>query len=81
MKFIQKCIKNVKINKGLTKPLSHDIIKKKQEVMDMKFAIKFVDSCIVELIDLDSAEILAEGPEDVQKWFKAYEGNYTLTIL
>jgi hypothetical protein len=47
----------------------------------MKFGMKFVDSCIVELIDMETAEILAEGPEEVQTWLTAYDGNYTLTLV
>lgn len=47
----------------------------------MRFGMKFVDSCIVELIDMETAEILAEGPHDVQAWLTAYDGNYTLTLV
>lgn len=47
----------------------------------MKFGLKFVDSCIVELIDMETAEILAEGPAAVQEWLTAYDGNYTLTLV
>lgn len=47
----------------------------------MRFGMKFVDSCIVELIDMETAEILAEGPQEVQTWLTAYDGNYTLTLV
>ena len=47
----------------------------------MKFGLKFVDSCIVELIDMETAEILAEGPAAVQEWLTAYDSNYTLTLV
>lgn len=47
----------------------------------MKFGLKFVDSCIVELIDMETAEILAEGPAAVQEWLTVYDGNYTLTLV
>ena len=47
----------------------------------MKFGLKFVDSCLVVLIDMETAEILAEGPAEVETWFTAYDGNYTLTLV
>ena len=54
---------------------------KRKEMESMKFGMKFVDSCIVELIDMETAEILAEGPAAVQEWLTAYDGNYTLTLV
>ena len=47
----------------------------------MKFGLKFTDYFIVELIDLESAEVIAEGPLSVKKWLTAYDGNYTLKII
>lgn len=48
---------------------------------NMKFGLKFTDYCIVELIDLESAEVVAEGPLSVKRWLTAYDGNYTLKII
>ena len=48
---------------------------------NMKFGLKFTDYCIVELIDLESAEVIAEGPLSVKRWLTAYDGNYTLKII
>ena len=48
---------------------------------DMKFGLKFTDYCIVELVDLETAEVVAEGPFSVKRWLTAYEGNYTLKII
>ena len=48
---------------------------------DMKFGLKFTDYCIVELVDLETAEVIAEGPLSVKRWLTAYEGNYTLKII
>lgn len=47
----------------------------------MKFGLKFTDYCIVELIDLETAEVVAEGPFSVKRWLTAYDGNYTLKII
>lgn len=47
----------------------------------MKFGLKFTDYCIVELIDLKTAEVIAEGPLSVKRWLTAYDGNYTLKII
>ena len=47
----------------------------------MKFGLKFTDYCIVELIDLENAEIIAEGPFAVKRWLIKYDGNYTLKII
>ena len=48
---------------------------------NMKFGLKFTDYCIVELIDLETAEVVAEGPFSVKRWLTAYDGNYTLKII
>ena len=47
----------------------------------MRFGLKFTDYCIVELIDLETAEVVAEGPFSVKRWLTAYDGNYTLKII
>ena len=47
----------------------------------MKFGLKFTDYCIIELIDLENAEIIAEGPLAVKRWLTTYDGNYTLKII
>ena len=47
----------------------------------MKFGMKFTDICIVELIDMKTGEILAEGPWAMKKWLTAYDGNYTLVLV
>ena len=48
---------------------------------NMKFGLKFTDYCIMELIDLETAEVVAEGPFSVKRWLTAYDGNYTLKII
>lgn len=52
-----------------------------KEVKYMNFGIKFTDICIVELIDMETGEIVAEGPWAMKKWLTAYDGNYTLTLV
>lgn len=47
----------------------------------MKFGMKFTNSGMVELIDMETAEILAEGQPAVQQWLTAYDGGYTLTLI
>lgn len=47
----------------------------------MKFGMKFTNSGMVELIDMETAEILAEGQPAVQQWLTVYDGGYTLTLI
>lgn len=36
---------------------------------------------VVELVDMETGEILATGTEPVRQWLAAYEGNYTLVLI
>ena len=47
----------------------------------MKFGLKLTRDNQLLLIDMETAEILAEGFVEVETWFTAYDGNYTLTFL
>ena len=46
----------------------------------MKFGLKITADNVVVLIDMDTAEILAEGP-GCADWLNAYDGNYTLVLV
>ena len=47
----------------------------------MRFGLKLTPNNELFLIDMETAEILAETPTGVSTWLGAYEGNYTLTIV
>ena len=47
----------------------------------MNFGIKFTTDDKMVLIDMETAEILAEGGAECRKQFEAYDGNYTLTLV
>jgi hypothetical protein len=47
----------------------------------MRFGLKLTRDNQLFLIDMDTAEILAETPTGVSTWLGAYEGNYTLTLV
>ena len=46
----------------------------------MRFGLKLNPDNTLILIDMDTAEILAEGP-DCADWLNAYDGNCTFTIV
>lgn len=46
----------------------------------MKFGLKITTDNMLVLINMDTAEILAEGP-GCAEWLTAYDGNYTLRVL
>lgn len=46
----------------------------------MKFGLKITADNVLILIDMDTAEILAEG-SGCADWLRAYDGNCTFTIV
>lgn len=46
----------------------------------MKFGLKITADNMLTLIDMDTAEILAEGP-GCADWLNAYDGNCTYTLV
>lgn len=46
----------------------------------MNFGLKITADNVLTLIDMDTAEILAEGP-GCAEWLKAYDGNCTYTLV
>lgn len=46
----------------------------------MRFGLKITADNMLTLIDMDTAEILAEGP-GCAEWLKAYDGNCTYTLV
>lgn len=47
----------------------------------MNFGFKFTANNELILIDMDTAEILAEGASACVDWVNAYDGNCTYTIV
>ena len=47
----------------------------------MKFGLKLTRDNQLFLIDMETAETLAEGLCEVQTYLEAFEGNYTLIII
>ena len=47
----------------------------------MRFGLKLTRDNELFLIDMETAEILAETPSGVSAWLGAYDGNYTLSIV
>lgn len=47
----------------------------------MRFGLKLTRDNQLFLIDMETAEVLAETPIGVNTWLEAYDGNYTLTIV
>ena len=47
----------------------------------MNFGLKLTRDNQLYLIDMETAEILAETPSGVSAWLGAYDGNYTLCIV
>lgn len=46
----------------------------------MNFGLKITADNVLILIDMDTAEILAEGP-GCAEWLNAYDGNCTFTLV
>lgn len=46
----------------------------------MRFGL-YIMNDTVELVDITTGEILAEGKESVNNWLNAYEENYTLQLI
>lgn len=47
----------------------------------MRFGLKLTRDNQLYLIDMETAEILAETPQGINSWLGAYKGNYTLSIV
>lgn len=56
------------------------IIVLEREVRDMNFGL-YLNNGQVELVDLSTGEILAEDRHSVWMWLRAYENNFTLTLI
>lgn len=46
----------------------------------MNFGL-YLNNGQVELVDLNTGEILAEDRDSVGMWLRAYENNFTLTLI
>lgn len=46
----------------------------------MRFGL-YIKNNKVELIDLETGEILADSKDSVQAWLRAYRDNYTLELI
>lgn len=46
----------------------------------MKFGL-YLENEKIQLIDIETGEVLAEGAETCQTWLQAYSDNYTLQLV